>query len=240
MADDEEVVLDGLARVLDAAPDVQVVGRAASGRQALSLAVVLSPDVLVVDLRMRDMGGLAVARRLRDTGRTLPRVLAVTSYADRALLVDAWAAGVRGVLIKTSAPSDLQYAVQKVAAGGVVLDSVLAADMLDHLAARLRDPIAEEFERRWEQLTEQEKRAMIGASQGLTNLAIAQRLGVAEGTVKSHVSRALGKLRMRNRAHVAAVFNRVRQTHAMAGAHDPGPVSVSAPVCEVRHSFRAT
>lgn len=228
VADDEEVVLDGLSRVLDADPDIEVVGRAASGGQALSLTVVLVPDVLVVDLRMRDMGGLAVARRLRDNGRTTPRVLAVTSYADQALLVDAWAAGVRGLLIKTSAPADLRYAVRKVAAGGVVVDSLLAADMLDHLA-RLRDPATEAFERHWEQLTDQEKRAVIGASQGLTNLAIAHRLGVAEGTVKSHVSRAMGKLRLRNRAHVAAVFSRVRQLH--------GPIDADGP-CDVRHPFR--
>ncbi|MGP3691557.1 response regulator [Streptomyces sp. IBSNAI002] len=208
VADDEEVVLDGLIRVLCTDPRIEVVGRAVTGGQALSLSVVLSPDVLVVDLRMRDMGGLAVARRLRDAGRSRTRVLAVTSVADRTLLVDAWSAGVRGVLIKSSAPSDLLYAVLKVAAGGVVVDSLLASDVLDHLA-RFKDPATEAFERRWEQLTPQEKRAVEGASQGLTNLAIAQRLGVAEGTVKSHVSRALGKLQMRNRAHVAAVFNRV-------------------------------
>lgn len=208
VADDEEVVLDGLISVLCTDPGIDVVGRAGTGGQALSLSVVLSPDVLVVDLRMRGMGGLAVARRLRDAGRPHTRVLGVTSVADRAVLVDAWSAGVRGLLMKTAAPSDLLYAVQKVAAGGVVVDSLLATDVLDHLARR-KDPVTEAFERRWEQLTPQEKRAVTGASQGLTNLAIAQRLGVAEGTVKSHVSRALRKLQMRNRAHVAAVFNRV-------------------------------
>ncbi len=218
VADDEEVVLDGLVLALDSAPDIQVVGRAASGGQALSLAVMLSPDVLVVDLRMRDLGGLALARRLRDAGRCAPRILAVTSCADRALLVEAWALGVRGLLLKTSAASDLLYAVRKVAAGGAVVDSQLVTDVLDHLA-RFRDPATMAFERRWQQLTERERRAVIGVSQGLTNLAIAQRLGVAEGTVKSHVSRALGKLQLRNRAHVAAVFNRVRQVR---GPWEPG------------------
>ncbi|MFK0292936.1 response regulator [Streptomyces sp. NPDC090442] len=210
MADDEEVVLDGLVLALDSAPDIRVVGRAASGDQALSLAAVLAPDVLVVDLRMPDIGGLALARRLRDAGRPAPRILAVTSYADRALLVEAWALGVRGLLLKTSAASDLLYAVRKVAAGGAVVDSQLVTDVLDHLA-RFRDPATMAFERRWQQLTEQERRAVTGVSQGLTNLAIAQRLGVAEGTVKSHVSRALGKLQLRNRTQAAAVFNRARQ-----------------------------
>lgn len=219
VADDEATVLDGLVAVLRTDPDIEVVGHTTSGGDALSLAVVLSPDVLILDLRMPDMGGLAISRRLLDAGRTRPGVLALTSHADQSLLMEAWAAGVRGLLLKTSAPSDLLHAVHKVARGGVVVDSLLTQEVLDRLA-RSRHPAADDFERRWVRLTPQEKRAVMGASQGFTNQVIADDLGVAEGTVKSHISRAMGKLNMRNRTHIAAVFSRMRENHQLRVGDD--------------------
>ncbi|MGP3691527.1 response regulator [Streptomyces sp. IBSNAI002] len=134
MADDEQAVLDGLTEVLRCDPDIDVVGCASSGAQALSLATVHSPDVLVIDLRMPDMGGLAVARQLREAGRRRPFILALTSYADQPILLAAWALGIRGLLLKASGPADLHYAVRTVAAGGVVVDSCLVRGMLDHLS----------------------------------------------------------------------------------------------------------
>lgn len=148
VADDEQAVLDGLTEVLRCDPDIEVVGSAASGAQALSMVTVHSPDVLVIDLRMPDIGGLAVARRLRDAGRRRPFVLALTSYADQPILLDAWALGIRGLLLKTSAPADLLYAVRTVAAGGVVVDSYLVRGMLDHLSRPVsRGPAAHRHRR---------------------------------------------------------------------------------------------
>ncbi|MFC5724529.1 response regulator [Streptomyces gamaensis] len=206
LADDEEIVCEGLRAVLGAAEDIQVVATAGSGTEALTAVREHVPDVLVLDLDMPGMNGVAVARRLRET-TPRPGVLILTAHSDDEMLAKAWRAGVCGFMLKSSSTADLLHAVRSVAAESAVLAPALVRTLMDRFAEN-NERRQTDFERRLETLSGRERGTVVGIARGLTNREIAQELGVAEGTIKAYVSRSLRKMKLHNRTQLAVQANR--------------------------------
>ena len=197
LVDDHEVVRRGLMELLDADPDLEVVGEAGSVAQALARVPALRPDVVVLDIRLPDGNGIELCRELLSRMADL-RCLMLTSYTDDDAMLDAILAGASGYVVKDIRGRELAQAVKDVGAGKSLLDNRAAAALM----ARLRkteadDPLAD--------LTEQEKTLLALLGEGLSNRQIAARMFLAEKTVKNYVSRLLAKLGMERRTQ-AAVF----------------------------------
>jgi DNA-binding NarL/FixJ family response regulator len=204
--DDHEVVRRGVADLLGAEPDIEVVGEAGTAAQALARAPALRPDVAVLDVRLPDGDGVSVCRDLRSQ---LPELacLMLTSYADDDALFQAIMAGAAGYVLKQIRGTDLVGAVRTVAAGGSLLDARTTTQVLDRLReqATHADPLAG--------LTPQERRILDLIGEGLTNRQIGERMFLAEQTVKNYVSNLLAKLGMQRRTQAAVFVSEVHRDH---------------------------
>ena len=198
MLDDHEVVRRGVAALLTAEPDIEVVGEASTAAQAEARIPAVRPDVAVLDVRLPDGDGVTVCRNIRSQ---LPDLacLMLTSFADDDALFDAVMAGAAGYVLKQIHGTDLVGAVRAVAAGQSLLDPASTARMMQRLRDRTEtpDPLAA--------LTEQERRILELIGEGLTNRQIGEQIFLAEKTVKNYVSSMLTKLDMKRRTQVAAL-----------------------------------
>ncbi len=192
LVDDHTVVRRGLKLAFGLEHDLEVVGEASNGREALDLVDELRPDVVVMDLLMPVMDGVEATRELRSKHPQV-EVVALTSVLEDRMVVDVVEAGAAGYMLKESRPDDLFDAVRAAARGEVRLDPRAQA----RLVREMRSPKLEE------PLTDRETEVLALIAGGLTNKAIAQRLGVAEATVKSHVSSLLAKLGLKSRTQAA-------------------------------------
>ena len=191
VVDDHQLVRAGLITLLEAADDVQVVGEAADGRQALEHARKTGPDVTLMDLSMPVLDGVAATRLLLEEQPTV-RVIALTSYSDRQRVTDVLAAGAIGYLLKDSSPDELLAAVRAAASGHAPLDSRVAGALLPSR----EPPLAE-------QLSERERQVLRLAAAGLANKQIARRLGITESTVKVHIGSIFRRIGVRDRTSAA-------------------------------------
>ncbi len=196
LVDDHTVVRRGLRLVFELEEDLEVVGEAADGREALDRVAELQPDVVVMDLLMPVMNGVEATRAIRARHPEV-EVVALTSVLEDRMVVDAVEAGAAGYLLKETRPDELFEAVRAAARGEVRLDPRAQA----RLMRELRRPTASAPAR--EVLTEREAEVLQLLARGATNKAIAQSLGVGEATVKSHVSSVLGKLGLKSRTQAA-------------------------------------
>jgi DNA-binding NarL/FixJ family response regulator len=214
VADDHPVFLEGLLALLAGEPGVEVVGRAATGPDAVTAAVDLRPDVVVLDLSMPGPGGIATIQEIGERAPAV-RVLVLTMYDDDGLVFDAVRAGALGYVLKGADPEEVLLAVHTVARGEAVFGAGLARRMTDWFARTTPpDP--------FEGLTPREHDVLRLLAQGLGNAAIAERLGITLKTVRNVVSSTLTKLQLPDRA---AATDRARQ--AGLGRHpgqlpDPG------------------
>jgi len=191
VVDDHQLVRAGLITLLEAAADIQVAGEAADGRQALEAAKAASPDVVLMDLSMPVLDGVAATRLLlAELPRT--RVVALTSFSDRQRVTDVLAAGATGYVLKDSRPDDLLAAVRAAADGHVPLDPRVAAALLPSREVPLT-----------EQLSEREKQVLRLVAAGLANKQIARRLGIAEATVKVHTGNIFRRIGVTDRTSAA-------------------------------------
>jgi DNA-binding NarL/FixJ family response regulator len=205
LADDHPLVRSGLRSLLEGEPDLEVVGEASDGAEAVAKAQNLRPDVVLMDLRMPGMDGIEATRRLAGPGTADPlKVLMVTMFDLDEDVVEAVRAGARGYLLKGSSAERLIEAVHAVAAGGAVLAPSVARQLLDH-AVRSLPPMRSKGADPIEVLSEREREVLTLLATGLSNAEIAQRLVLGEATVKSHVSHLLTKLGLRDRLQ-AVVF----------------------------------
>ncbi len=205
LLDDHEVVRRGVADLLEAEPDLTVVGEASTAAEALARVPAVRPDVAVLDVRLPDGDGVTVCRELRSQ---LPdmRCLMLTSFADDDALFNAIMAGASGYVLKQIRGTDLVGAVRTVASGQSLLDPRTTAQVLDRIrtAAEKKGPVA--------MLSEQERTVLALIGEGLTNRQIGERMFLAEKTVKNYVSHLLAKLGMQRRTQAAILATELRRT----------------------------
>jgi DNA-binding NarL/FixJ family response regulator len=202
LLDDHEVVRRGLHDMLDAEPDMEVVGEAASAEQALARGPALRPHVAVLDVRLPDGDGVTVCRELRCRMPELA-CLMLTSFDDEDALLDAIMAGAAGYVLKQIKGSDLISAVRTVATGKSMLDPATTARLMHSLRAPETAQSAED--ERLAVLSERERDVLDLIGEGLTNRQIGKRLYLSEKTVKNHISRLLSKLGVERRVQAAVI-----------------------------------
>ncbi|UXY28889.1 response regulator [Streptomyces sp. HUAS TT20] len=203
IADDQQMVRQGFTVLLNTQPDIDVIGQAVDGRDAIAKVSELTPDVVLMDIRMPEMSGIEATRRIT-TDDPAVKVLVLTTFDLDEYVYEALRAGASGFLLKDASADQLAEAVRVVAAG----DALLAPGITRRLIAefsRLDGPRRAPLRQRVGDLTERETEVLALIAQGLSNAEIAERLVVAEQTVKTHVGRILVKLGLRDRTQ-AAVF----------------------------------
>ena len=194
IADDEALIRTGLQAIIEAEPDLTVVGEAADGAEVVPLVRRLGPDVVLMDVRMPDVDGIQATRHLVETLADPPKVLVVTTFENDDYVYDALRAGASGFLLKRARPAELVQAIRTVAAG----ESLLFPAAIRRLAARRGPaPAAGRLERR--QADRARGRGAAPDGRGLSNAEIAAQLVVGLETVKTHVSNVLAKLKARDR-----------------------------------------
>jgi DNA-binding NarL/FixJ family response regulator len=202
LADDQALVRGGFRMILEAQPDIEVVGEADDGRQAVRQVRAASPDVVLMDIRMPVMNGIEATAELVRQG-SAARVLILTTFDLDEYVYEAVTAGASGFLLKDVAPADLVHAVRVVAAGDALVAPAITRRLLEQFVARPK-PGARSPES-LERLTDREVEVLRHVARGLSNAELARELHLSEATVKTHMTRILGKLGLRDRAQAVVV-----------------------------------
>ncbi|HEX9378260.1 MAG TPA: response regulator transcription factor [Gaiellaceae bacterium] len=197
IADDQALVRAGFRKILEADPAIEVVGEAADGLEAVECSRVLVPEVVLMDIRMPSLDGIAATRRLSDELRESPRVLVLTTFGLEEYVYEALRAGASGFLLKDVPPEQLIAAVHVVARGDALLDPTITRSVIEAFASRPTP--RRELAGRLEDLTPREREVFDLVARGLSNAEIAGELVVGDGTVKTHVAHLLLKLGLRDR-----------------------------------------
>jgi len=199
LADDQALVRAGFGSLLGDEPDIEVVGEAADGAQAVAMARALQPDVVLMDVRMPGTDGLAATRAIaQDEALAAVRVVVLTTFELNEYIFEAIRAGASGFLVKDTEPAELLRAVRVVATGDALLSPGVTRQLIAQFAARPEPPPAPTLE----PLTEREREVSALVAAGLSNDEIAERLYLSTATVKTHVNRAMTKLGARDRAQL--------------------------------------
>jgi DNA-binding NarL/FixJ family response regulator len=201
LVDDQRLMRDGLRILLELEPDLEVVGEAENGAEALEAYRQLTPDVILMDIRMPEMDGVEATRRLREADPN-SKVIILTTFDDNEYVFEGLRAGALGYLLKDVSGAELADAIRKVAAGGSMIEPSVARKVVAEFA-RLAPPSPEATNELIEPLSEREIEILKLVSQGLTNKEIAARLFLAEGTVKNYVTSILQKIDARDRTQAA-------------------------------------
>jgi DNA-binding NarL/FixJ family response regulator len=201
VADDQALIRDSFRLILDLEPDIEVVGEAGNGREAVFGAGRLAPDVVLMDIRMPELDGIAATRQISE--RDTARVLVLTTYDLDEYVFDALQAGASGFLLKDTPPDQLLAGIRAVAAGEALLAPTITRRLIAEFA-RVR-PSQRSTPAGLDELTPRELEVLKLLARGLSNAEIAAELHVGETTVKTHVAAVLDKLGVRDRVH-AVVF----------------------------------
>jgi DNA-binding NarL/FixJ family response regulator len=200
VADDQALMRTGFRMILDAQEDLEVVGEAIDGADAVRQFERLGPDVVVMDVRMPTMDGIEATRRLKQ--REPPaRVLILTTFDLDEYVYEALRAGASGFLLKDRPPEELVAAVRVVASGDALLAPSVTRRLIEEFARRTPAATRDELH----ELTDREREVLVLIARGLSNAEIAKALYVAETTVKTHVGHVLSKLRLRDRAQAVVL-----------------------------------
>ena len=201
IADDQDIVRAGLTMILDAQPDIEVVGQAANGREAVTLARELRPDVCLLDIRMPEMDGIEATGHLAGPDVADPlAVIVITTFDLDEYVHGALKAGARGFLLKDAGPELLTQAIHAAANGDALIAPSITARLLATFAHTIpRQPTAQPIE----PLTSREEEILISVAQGWTNHEIADDLHISISTVKTHLASLMRKLNARNRVEIA-------------------------------------
>ena len=192
VVDDQKIVRKGICALLEAVHDIQVVGEAADGEEAVVQAKTLNPDVILMDLVMPKMDGITAIREIQ-AGKSPKRIIALTSFVTEDKVFPAIKAGAMGYLLKDSEPEELITAIRKVSRGEPSLHPTVAKMVLEELSQPVKKPLTPD------PLTEREVDIVRLVAQGLSNRQIADQLVIGEATVRTHVGNVLNKLQLANR-----------------------------------------
>lgn len=223
LVDDQALVRTGLAMIIDAQDDMRVVGQAADGWEALDVVARIQCDVVLMDVRMPRLDGVAATRQLLARHPHGPKVLVLTTFDLDEHAFAALRAGASGFLLKDAPAEDVLGAIRTVHAGDAVIAPSTTRRLLQHIAADLPDPASDDA---LGVLTDRERDIMTEIAHGATNAEIAARLYLAEPTVKTYVGRILAKLGLRDRVHIvirayeSGLVRRGEQPHQERKNHD--------------------
>jgi DNA-binding NarL/FixJ family response regulator len=203
LVDDQALLRLGFRMVLETQPDLEVVGEAGDGEQAVAMTRALAPDVVLMDVRMPVTDGIEATRRIVESG-SAARILVLTTFNLDEYVYAALRAGASGFLLKDVPPADLISGIRAVAAGDAVVAPSVTRRLIDAFADHLPDPSSgrSPTDTRLDQLTEREREVLVEMARGWSNGEIARALTVSEATVKTHVGRILTKLGLRDRVQV--------------------------------------
>ena len=202
IADDQDLVRTGFRMILEAHEDIEVVGEAVDGRDAVETARLVKPDVVLMDVQMPGLDGIEATRRLLD-GDGGPRVLMLTTFDVDEYVYEALKAGASGFMLKNSPPDRLADAIRTVVLGEALLAPAITRRVIEQYVSRPR--VGDEPPERLSELTEREVEVLRLIARGLSNAEIAGSLFLSEATVKTHVNRLLTKLSLRDRTQAAVL-----------------------------------
>lgn len=203
VVDDQELVRRGFGALIEAEDDLEVVGEAATGSEAIDQAFVTRPDVILMDIRMPELDGIAATKRITADPRLADtRVLVLTTFDLDEYVYEALRAGASGFLLKDTAPQQLLDAVRILAAGDALIAPGITRRLISEFAAR---PNAAGDPQALSDLTQREREVLTEVGRGLNNSEIAERLFISPLTAKTHVSRIMSKLAARDRAQLVVV-----------------------------------
>ncbi len=204
VVDDQALVRAGFSFLVDASPDLRVVGEAADGRDAVAMAHATHPDVVLMDIRMPNLDGIEATRQiLSDTDSGNTRVLILTTFDLDEYVYGALGAGASGFLLKDSPPEDLLEAIRVIAAGNALLSPSVTRTLIKEFASRVAPSNVDA--RVLDALTPREREVLLAIARGRSNTEIAEDLHMSSATAKTHVSRILAKLGARDRAQLVVI-----------------------------------
>ena len=206
LVDDDPLVRAGLAMIIASAGDLIVVGEAGDGLEAVDSVREHRPDVVLMDIRMPRLDGIAATARLRAL-RPPPEILVLTTFQADAYVLDALRAGASGFLLKDTPPSEILAAIRQVAGGGTSLSPSVARTVIEHIAQAAGDDRRASAEAALAQVSEREREVAVEIGRGRSNAEIAAALFLSEATVKAHVSRLLTRLDLNNRVQIAMLVH---------------------------------
>ena len=205
LVDDQALVRAGFRMILDAEPDMEVVGEAGDGREAVDQVRLLRPDVVLMDIRMPELDGLEAARRILSTnGAEAPKILMLTTFDLDEYVYEALRAGASGFLLKDTPPEQLVSAIHVIAQGEALLSPSITRRVISEFVKGTGPKPQAQFPR-LQDLTARELEVMKAIARGLSNAEIAKELFVSETTVKTHVARILMKLGLRDRVQAVVL-----------------------------------
>jgi DNA-binding NarL/FixJ family response regulator len=203
LADDQELMRMGFRMVIESQADLEIVGEASDGRQAVEAVAKLSPDIVLMDVRMPELDGIEATRRIVEAGGPT-RIVVLTTFDVDEYAYAALRAGASGFLLKDAPPAELLGAIRAVASGDAVIAPSVTRRLLAQFVQHLPDPAASERASRagLDRLTPREHEVLLEVARSHSNAEIADRLVLAEATVKTHVGRILAKLGLRDRVQI--------------------------------------
>jgi DNA-binding NarL/FixJ family response regulator len=216
IVDDDPLVRAGLSMLLAGSEDIHIVGEAANGTEAMAKVDALGPDVVLMDIRMPGMDGLAATELLRKRERR-PEIIVLTTFDIDDYVVRALRAGASGFLLKDTPPQDIVKAIRLVAGGDPMLSPTVTRQLIDHVVDQGAGSRRSEAKASLERLSERERQVAIAIGHGKSNAEIGRELFMSVATVKAYVSRLLTKLDLNNRVQVALLAHD-------AGSAGAGPV----------------